>query len=79
MSDYHRLHWVSFYKQSIFSAPVFVSMNCAAFDALSRLNDHDADLCALKRRITQRLVQNVDWVACSANGWLIRIVSVLSD
>jgi hypothetical protein len=47
MSDYHRLHWVSFYKQSVFSAPVFVSMNCAAFDALSRLNDHDADLCFL--------------------------------
>jgi hypothetical protein len=50
MSDYHRLHWVSFYKQSVFSAPVFVSMNCAALDALSRLNDHDADLCFLADR-----------------------------
>jgi hypothetical protein len=47
MSDYHCIHWVSFFKQSLFSAPTFVSLDCVAFDALSRLTDHDADLCFL--------------------------------
>jgi hypothetical protein len=50
MSDYHRIHWVSFYKQSLFSAPIFVSMNCVVFDALSHLSDHDADLFFLSDR-----------------------------
>jgi hypothetical protein len=50
MSDYHRIHWVSFFKESLFSAPTFISMNCVAFDALSRLNDHDADLFFLSDR-----------------------------
>jgi hypothetical protein len=50
MSDYHHIHWVSFYKQSLFSAPIFVSMNCVAFNALSHLSEHDADLFSLSDR-----------------------------
>jgi hypothetical protein len=44
MSDYHNTHWVTFYKQSVFSAPVSVAVNCFTFDALSHLSDDDANL-----------------------------------
>jgi hypothetical protein len=44
MSDYHNIHWVCFYKRSLFSALVYVPVNCFMFDALSCLDDHDADL-----------------------------------
>jgi hypothetical protein len=44
MSDYHNVHWVRFYERLLFSAPVYVPVNCFTFDALSRLSDHNADL-----------------------------------
>jgi hypothetical protein len=28
MSDYHNTHWVTFYKHSVFSAPVSLAVNC---------------------------------------------------
>jgi hypothetical protein len=44
MSNYHNTHWVTFYKQSVFSAPVSIAVNCFMFDALSRLLDDDVNL-----------------------------------
>jgi hypothetical protein len=44
LSDYHNIQWVEFYKHSVFSAPVFVPVNCFTFDALSRLSDDNANL-----------------------------------
>jgi hypothetical protein len=68
MSDYHRIHWVSFFKQSVFSAPAFASMSCAAFDALSRLNDHDVDLCFLVDRCFICFGESHHAVACPKCG-----------
>jgi hypothetical protein len=45
MSDFHNTHYVEFFSKSHFSVPVFVAVNCATFDALSRLSSHDTDLC----------------------------------
>jgi hypothetical protein len=36
--------WVTFYTQSVFSAPVSLAVNCFTFDALSHLSDDDANL-----------------------------------
>jgi hypothetical protein len=44
MSAYHNTHWVTFYKQSVLSAPVSLAMNCFMFNALSCLSDDDANL-----------------------------------
>jgi hypothetical protein len=44
MSDYHHTHWVTFYKCSVFSAPVSIAVNCFIFDALSCLSLDDANL-----------------------------------
>jgi hypothetical protein len=44
LSNYHNVHWVEFYKHSVFSAPVFMPMNCFTFDALSCLSDDDMNL-----------------------------------
>jgi hypothetical protein len=44
MSDYHNTHWVTFYKQSVFSALMSIAVNCFTFDALSHLSDNNANL-----------------------------------
>jgi hypothetical protein len=44
MSDFYHTHWVLFYKCSVFSDPVFVTVNCFMFDALSCLSPDDANL-----------------------------------
>jgi hypothetical protein len=44
MYDFHHTHWVSFYKRSVFSDPIYVVVNCFMFDTLSRLSPDDANL-----------------------------------
>lgn len=42
---FHSTHYVEFFHKSLFSLPIFTTVNCVTFDAISRVTGADANLC----------------------------------